>query len=269
MTTTPQGLTDDHTDKRLNTENTIEHARRAETPTTPTMVQISPYEEQLCIAMAELEIWQGRAERRRTRVRELEAELLRSKAHSEYIEDKLRTQQETIICLQDYIHQLSSTKEQHREEKRLTRSLEQQLVTEQAAHASTNSLLKTRSSELEDAQKFLTRTDPLSDADILRMVEHLNSQIFQAAARIADSVTFLPSTPTTGRPEAHAGQLVGPKLANLLRHVSHTEDFVCVQLALQTGMVSWTIWLVETWSFDPQGDDELFHAMYAHIKEKG
>ncbi|EED79478.1 predicted protein [Postia placenta Mad-698-R] len=249
MAAAPGGMTGNRIDGLPSTEDVVADVQRAQSPT---MAQITSLEGELRTARKELEELQGKEERSRSVIQWFQAELTESQTYAKSIEDELR--------------KFSGIKEQLREERRLTHSLGQQLATAQAAHSNTTALLDMRSSELKDAQRFLTKTDPLSDADVVRMVEHLNSQIFQAAARIADSVNFPHSN--TARHGSRAGHLVGPVLAKLLQQVSHADDAFCMQLALQAGIIAWTKWLLETWNFDPRGDEGLFHDMHAYIKNK-
>jgi hypothetical protein len=53
---------------------------------------------------------------------------------------------------------------------------------------SQTSLLESRTRELTAAQRFLTTTDPLPGADVIRMVWKLNDEILQCSAHLAESL---------------------------------------------------------------------------------
>ena len=58
------------------------------------------------------------------------------------------------------------------------------------AHQHMQSLLDTRTTELRDAQAYLSKADKIAHAEVQRMVENLNAQVFQLAALVTDSFTF-------------------------------------------------------------------------------
>ncbi|CCM04624.1 uncharacterized protein FIBRA_06808 [Fibroporia radiculosa] len=137
-------------------------------------------------------------------------------------------------------------------------------------HASANALLEVRTSELQDAQKYLSKTDNLSDADVLRMFENLNSQIFQVAAQIADSVLYqdLARFPTSPSILSGVKDFTGPSMANILQTLSHSIDPFYVQLALQACMVTYTKMIIETWNFRHHDDNGLLAEIYLRMRKQ-
>lgn len=125
----------------------------------------------------------------------------------------------------------------------------------QTAHQDMQSLLDTRTRELRDAQAYLTKTDSISHADVQRMVEKLNSLIFQLSAQIADDFAFgdiRPYGDTLDSAYFNVTKFAGQPMAHLLYTTSHVEDCAWVQLGLQAALSCFTSWLITTW--DPRFD---------------
>lgn len=126
----------------------------------------------------------------------------------------------------------------------------------QTAHRDMQSLLDTRTRELRDAQVYLVKTDSVSHADIHRMVERLNSLIFQLSAQIADDFAFAEDRPygdSLAIAYANIARFIGEPIATLLCTTSHVEDSAWVQLGLQAILAVFSSWLITTW--DPRFDD--------------
>jgi hypothetical protein len=97
-------------------------------------------------------------------------------------------------------------------------------------------LLDARTSELRDAQAYLSKTDSLAHADVQRMVENLNSQIFQLSALLTDSFTFVESRQQHVDFRASCdkvNQYLGPPTTALLLDTLHADDPIWVQVVLQ------------------------------------
>ncbi|PCH36684.1 hypothetical protein WOLCODRAFT_20686 [Wolfiporia cocos MD-104 SS10] len=132
-------------------------------------------------------------------------------------------------------------------------------------------LVGTRTADLRDAQLYLTKTDSVSDAEILALVEQLNSEIFQAAAQISDSIDFdnvvhhtepllIESAKERIRP------LVGEALVGLLGIVRHRDDPFCIQIALQASTVAFACKIIATWTFEPDDGKVSFNRVYTEIR---
>ncbi|KAI0690377.1 hypothetical protein BC835DRAFT_1281177 [Cytidiella melzeri] len=89
-------------------------------------------------------------------------------------------------------------------------------------------LLQVRTAELKDAQEYLSTSDAVSYADVQRMVENLNSKIFQTAAQVTDE--FL------------------PKLARAVYKYSHEDNPILVQVLVQAYLVDRAAWVINAWS---------------------
>lgn len=100
--------------------------------------------------------------------------------------------------------------------------LRKHLQQECALRADDRTLLETRTRELQDAQAYLTMVDTVPTAEIVSMVEDLNSDIFQTAATIADgSFSRDYELPTTIM--EHGEHWLGINLAHLLYNARHRD----------------------------------------------
>ncbi|PCH36689.1 hypothetical protein WOLCODRAFT_127533, partial [Wolfiporia cocos MD-104 SS10] len=157
------------------------------------------------------------------------------------------------------------------ETKRDQRQKQLELRTLDRIHKETLTLLETRTADLHDAQVYLTKTDYVSDAEVVAMVEQLNAKIFQAASHIADSIDFesvvqhsIPQA--TEKATERATALVGEALVGYLQLARHRDDSFCLQLALQAGMVAFSSWIATTWTFVQDKGKVTFDRVYAQMR---
>ncbi|EED83895.1 predicted protein [Postia placenta Mad-698-R] len=198
------------------------------------------------------DVWKRRADEERESKRQSEAAYSDLQRRYNSLKETVRAIETEIVVLRERADTLKVVEEELRMTKHLLRSQEQQNITLQAIHAKTTALLETRSAELHDAQQYLTKADQLSDADILRVVEQLNSEIMQAGSGAVD--TAIPA------------ELVGAKMAELLQVVPHSDDTFCVQLALQAALVTLARWIIAKWILWPDCDDGDIRGIYAGIR---
>ncbi len=135
-------------------------------------------------------------------------------------------------------------------------------------------MLETRTSELKEAQTFLTKADDVPDSEVLRAVDALNSKIFQTAASMAEAPQFRYGSEDVDAAEHAARKLerdgwLGPHVLSALRSIDHTNDSVLVQTALQASMTMYVRWLAMSWDlgyYDPEG---LLHKLYSEVRRRG
>jgi peptidoglycan hydrolase CwlO-like protein len=118
------------------------------------------------------------------------------------------------------------------------------------------SLLATRTAELRDAQTYLAKTDTTSHADVQRMVEGLNAEIFQLSALVTDSISFTeareyPSNSSIAY--AAVERCIGSPAAALLLGTLHSDDPVWVQLSLQAAVTMFTGLIINAWDLRLSG----------------
>ncbi|KAF9222353.1 hypothetical protein BS17DRAFT_783588 [Gyrodon lividus] len=137
-------------------------------------------------------------------------------------------------------------------------------------HNALTTLLDARTRELKGAQAFLTKADTLSGAEVIALVEAINSEIMQTSAFISDSFDF-------ARQHAHAdemkeastriSELMGPTMTHLLSTVQHGEDPLLVQIALQGATVEFSRWIIMTWDYDGLQAEQPLAEIYNDIRE--
>lgn len=139
----------------------------------------------------------------------------------------------------------------------------------------TLALLETRTGELKEAQAFLSKADNIADSEVQRVIEHLNSKIFQTAATMADDPQFRYGSQVDGdvahRASASLEQAawLGSHLLAALRSVDHSKDSVLVQTAIQACMTTYTRWLATSWDLGLSDPKYLLYNLYSLVRERG
>ncbi|KAK1224304.1 hypothetical protein PQX77_012812 [Marasmius sp. AFHP31] len=131
-------------------------------------------------------------------------------------------------------------------------------------HGAQQLILDHRTKELQEAQAYLTSTRSASGADIIRLVESLNSEILQVAAAITDALPFEDSTPA-GSPDALQGRtqkflnwMIGSQVIDAIEHHPTKDDAdIIVQSGLQFIMVGHCTELIEQWHVNREGSKFL------------
>ncbi|PCH36677.1 hypothetical protein WOLCODRAFT_82678 [Wolfiporia cocos MD-104 SS10] len=154
--------------------------------------------------------------------------------------------------------QLRAVREELEEAHRSNKQQQLELDALRRTHQQTADLLETRTADLRDAQLYLTKTDSVSDAEVLALVEQLNSQIYQAAAQISDSTDF--------NNIERIMPLVGEALVGLLGIVRHQDDPICIQIALQASTVGFACRIIATWAFESDDEQVSFSRVYTEMR---
>ncbi|THG96742.1 hypothetical protein EW026_g5139 [Hermanssonia centrifuga] len=192
------------------------------------------------------------------RCKELEAVIMKGTAQYRQLRDRMRRcegegkelveARETIAALRRELHSVHSQQ------------------------SDKDALLETRTCELRNAQALLDRTDVVSHADAIRMVENLNSEIYQLAALIPDSVEFQKArrTETELTRAAYEGveMSIGKELVELLAtgSVHHGDDPICVQIALQTLLTQFATSIITSWNVRlGKGGNKLLDQIHSEI----
>ena len=155
--------------------------------------------------------------------------------------------------------------------------LEGELKNTKAEQRDSIDLLRIRTAELKGAQTFLTKADILSGAEVIKLVEALNGEIMQTAAVMAEAFAIEEKRAEAkdGESEemskvyARAGEIVGYRMAEMLRTSEHHEDPILVQMGLQTAMVGYSHWVISSWCFESPEDERMLSEVYARVRETG
>jgi len=159
------------------------------------------------------------------------------------------------------------------------RQLGAELKQVKVEHQQMAQLLDVRTAELKGAQAFLTKADQFSGADIIKLVEDLNGEIMQTAASMAEDLA-IEEKKDSGQEEGpeseeikaaytRTEEIVGARMAELLRTSEHHEDPILIQIAFQTDMAAYTHWIVSSWCFESPEDEDMLSEIYARVREAG
>ncbi|PBK90606.1 hypothetical protein ARMGADRAFT_1166920 [Armillaria gallica] len=148
----------------------------------------------------------------------------------------------------------------------------QELEKERTLRKEEQALLDLRMRELQDARAYLTTEDAISGEEIKGMTEALNTEIYQVAAFMADTMDFDGTSPADEVNKAAAVRWIGEPLVGVLssgvpKNDSEEETrHLATLAAIQTSIVQTCINLINTWSFHPNVNDH-FAGLYANIRE--
>ena len=159
----------------------------------------------------------------------------------------------------------------------LNQKLEGELDFIKAEQRDTIELLRIRTAELKGSQSFLTKADILSGAEVIKLVEALNGEIMQTAAVMAEAFIIEEKrleakngeSEEMGKVYARASEIVGHRMAEMLRMSQHHEDPILVQMGLQTAMVGYSHWVISSWCYESPEDERMLGEVYARVRETG
>jgi hypothetical protein len=149
----------------------------------------------------------------------------------------------------------------------------------QDKHLHTVKLLEERTADWKAAQTFLTTVDRYAGAEIMKMVDDLNDEIFQGAGLVSellgDGNAFevderRKNAQLTQGDRDNLTQFIGPKL---LEHLSTTKwkqlqvDPFPLQLAVQAILTRWCVFMVDSFYPGPASND--LKEIYRRIWESG
>ncbi|KAF8058634.1 hypothetical protein FPV67DRAFT_1455170 [Lyophyllum atratum] len=194
-------------------------------------------------------------------------------------EAKTRQLQEERRRLEEIRSHSLSLSEQLKNQTRELQASKEELAHLGEKHAQTLQLLEARTLELKGAEVFLTKADALSGADVIALLNAINSEIYQTAAMVAEAFEFKEKglegeertvEEATAMDEVYvsAGEIVGARLLALLRASKHHEDPTIVQIAFQAGMAAYSNWIITSWDFDDPYDERGISKIYGTIRQE-
>ncbi|OBZ73029.1 hypothetical protein A0H81_07265 [Grifola frondosa] len=168
--------------------------------------------------------------------------------------DELR---QTIAQLQEELHQREQQINEYRLAHQAAAQRENTLVRERETM---QALLEARRRELQDAQRYLATSAPVSESDVVRIVHNLNVEVFQTAAAIAESFHIDTKRETAVAEDvvARARGSIGASMVELLQS-SHHGDAYLVQIALQVAMSNMAAQVISTWNVE---SDLVVHRLH-------
>ncbi|GJE96027.1 hypothetical protein PsYK624_122200 [Phanerochaete sordida] len=211
------------------------------------------------------EAW-GRIEEQEDRIASLEQELARSEEERKRMKrelkdwDRERTKLEQAAA--DY-------RELKMENAGLCAQLDQrcrELDHLRSEHQDMKSLLEIRTTELSSTRAFLDVSDTVSCADVQRLVDNLNAEIFQLAAGLTDDLVIGRVEQDTKEYEkayANVADWIGEDMARILASSAYADDPVWVQMGLQAVASRFAEYGISTFNICiPSEDDSLLQKIY-------
>ncbi|GJE90680.1 hypothetical protein PsYK624_068240 [Phanerochaete sordida] len=172
-------------------------------------------------------------------------------AAKEELEAVRQAAEKEIVALRKCLEKYAGTERELQDAQKALGEVSRELVHVRGDRDNAKSLLATRTVELREASAYLAKTDTVSHADVQRMIEGLNAEIFQLAALVTDSVAFAQPAriPAADLPVLleSAGRLIGKEFVQFLHSNLHGEDAIWVQLALQATANAFASRTVSAW----------------------
>jgi hypothetical protein len=220
---------------------------------------------------------------RRTALEEKSQKLTKAERENDTLKEEIKAAREELAKLMAQIGSLKSdlARSQERNEmlKEQSRSLEKGsllLKTESSRIRTQNSqilaMLGFRSFEQTGSDALASKPDLVSDAEVAKMLEALNSEIFEAAAYIADSFEFDPKPFNTTEVKeacARTNKMLGPMMVQNLTSIRHDEDPVIVQITCQACMIECSRRIISSWCFDGSKAEQFLPELYGRIRTAG
>ncbi|GBE79278.1 hypothetical protein SCP_0204760 [Sparassis crispa] len=241
----------------------------------PPSAEINALKHELRKSKAEAEVQKQAEERLKDHGNKLQekVKILQDKIETMGIEDRhvhsaFRRLEDNDLRQKDSLNRI---REELQRTAQLSSGYKHELAILQKKHEDVLALLHIRTSELHEAQQFLSKPDDTSDAEVMRTVEKLDAEIYQIAAQIANTVQFSrdqrmqPHLVDQLAEDAGLADILGLALVQLLKSKQHHEDPICVQIALQACMSQYAAWMIQTWDFKPRGEQRLIEKIYAGI----
>ncbi|KAK0212130.1 hypothetical protein DFS33DRAFT_1491806 [Desarmillaria ectypa] len=259
------------TDKKLEEKNAriTREQKPAESENFPKMNRASAENSQLSsraveaekkYALAEKELVKAneKNETERKKVVELQQEITRLQQESAERMKSLETQLQSVIKQSD-IRKL--------EVERVNKELEKVRELRKEEHA----LLDLRMRELQDARAYLTTEDAMSGEEIKGMTEALNTEIYQVAAFMADTLDFDWTLLGDEQTQAAAARCVGEHLVRALSGGAPRDDseeetrHLATLAAIQASLVQSCSTVINAWALSQEVSGHFAH-LYMNIR---
>lgn len=153
--------------------------------------------------------------------------------------------------------------------------LERALAQAQTERRDLTTLLDRRTAELKEAQTYLNKVDDVADSEVLALVQRINTQIFQTAAKISDDFqAFYGTQKYSAIVKEAVGRLdkstmVGAELPLILSTTDHSADPILVQIALQCALATLAFHAASPWSTSFEKQTAFLHSIYAEMCKHG
>lgn len=130
----------------------------------------------------------------------------------------------------------------------------------------------TRAHELRDVQTWLSVAAEPSEQEIIRMISHLNEEIYQCSAKLVENWSFSPGDTDTRQDACgRIAGILGQVMMNTLRYTNgdDSERETVTQIAIQACLTGWACWYIQRWTFEYDMADQIIANVYYGIQEAG
>ncbi|KAH8818666.1 hypothetical protein DL96DRAFT_1820094 [Flagelloscypha sp. PMI_526] len=147
------------------------------------------------------------------------------------------------------------------------RHLQDRVQEQEITLQSTQELLDVKTKELAAANAFLTLTDGAAVADACRELETLNSEIFQFAALISESLTFdcTERSPVSSK----AQRILGHPLHNVLLEADADCMILAVQVSIQVVLSTLCSEVISSWCVTKEDFSSDLKKLYEYFHHQG
>jgi uncharacterized phage infection (PIP) family protein YhgE len=203
-------------------------------------------------------------------MQEMEEKMLKYRDQRNWFKSEAKRYRDERNSLRESNGQLELSLSQERSEleelKRVNRTLRRDLDRQ-------SQLLELRTTELRDAHAYLAKEDNVACADVVGMLQFLNSEIFQVSCQISDACKFV--SVKDDQDLAHstksAGAHLGDTMATLVVAVRERGgDDLVLQMAIQTLLARVVADIVMAWVPDADEQKNQFtEQLYDEIYQSG
>jgi hypothetical protein len=176
------------------------------------------------------------------------------------LKETLTRKQELNDVLEEQLHSLKTEVQLLKDESSRVTAQNSQVL----------AMLGVRSLERGETDAFTTTPDLVSDAEVVKTLEQLNAEIFEASAYMADSFVFAlkpASTDEVREAFSRTSKMLGSKMVLSLTSVRHDEDPLIVQIACQACMVECSRRIIASWCFDGSKTEDVLPDLYGRIRK--
>jgi hypothetical protein len=194
------------------------------------------------------------------------------KKKSEFTTSISRLQEENrglVQRLQEQTNRTASLAAELAEANGISATREKDIETLRARLNGTLSTVESQSVELANIRTHLPTPDTVVDTDAIKLVGRLNSEIFQAAALLAEACSSVKTRPL---PDAdnHAAstrvkEMFGTKFVDLVQNVPHENNPAVLRIAFQACIVVFADWIGAAWHFQAEPSPQFFGEVYRNV----
>lgn len=171
--------------------------------------------------------------------------------------------------LQEQTDRADSLVDELAEAKEVAGAREGEIGALQSRLDSTLSTVEFQSADLANMRTLLPKPDTFVDTDAIKLVGRINSEIFQAAALLAEACSSVKGRPLKNDDNRTAStrvkEMFGSKFVDLVQNVPHENNPAVLRIAFQACTVVFTDWISAAWHFQEDPPPQFFGEVYRKV----